>query len=155
MDRHTNTQTETKSKYFDGHGHLSQSEECKSLRSLQFLVGVLTFLSLILCYSYFGTFLSTWSKTYVIVPLLVKISNLLLFVFQPVTRESETQAEDEQSFLARQLQLLQQGTPNSRQESPLRTPAGVQKTGDRRTSGSPGVQGPLGSPKKVKYSDTE
>ena len=29
--------------------------------SLQFLVKVFTFLSLILCYSYFGTFLSTWS----------------------------------------------------------------------------------------------
>ena len=29
--------------------------------SLQFLVRVFTFLSLILCYSYFGTFLSTWS----------------------------------------------------------------------------------------------
>ena len=26
-DRHTNTHTETKSKYFDGHGHPSQSEE--------------------------------------------------------------------------------------------------------------------------------
>jgi hypothetical protein len=31
--------------------------------SLQFLVRVLTFLSLILCYSYFGTFFSTWSFT--------------------------------------------------------------------------------------------
>ena len=29
--------------------------------SLQFLVRVFSFLSLILCYSYFGTFLSTWS----------------------------------------------------------------------------------------------
>ncbi|XP_067001575.1 cytoplasmic dynein 1 light intermediate chain 2 isoform X2 [Anabrus simplex] len=65
---------------------------------------------------------------------------------KPVTRESETQAEDEQSFLGKQLQLLQQGTPTSRQESPLRTPVGVQKTGDRRSSGSPGVQG---SPKKM------
>ena len=27
VDRHTNTHTETKSKYFDGHGRLSQSEE--------------------------------------------------------------------------------------------------------------------------------
>jgi hypothetical protein len=34
----------------------------------------------------------------------------------------------------------------------MRTPAGVQKTGDRRTSGSPGVQGQLGSPKKVRNS---
>jgi hypothetical protein len=31
----------------------------------------------------------------------------------------------------------------------MRTPPGVQKTGDRRSSGSPGVQGQLGSPKKV------
>ena len=27
VDRHTNTHTETKSKYFDGHSSLSQSEE--------------------------------------------------------------------------------------------------------------------------------
>ena len=31
-------------------------------RSLQFLVRVFPLLSLILCYSYFGTFLSTWSE---------------------------------------------------------------------------------------------
>nr|CAD7255984.1 unnamed protein product [Timema shepardi] len=69
---------------------------------------------------------------------------------KPVTRESETQAEDEQAFLTRQLQLLQQGTPsNMRQESPMRSPAGVQKTADRRQSGSPGVQGQLSSPKKI------
>nr|CAD7596407.1 unnamed protein product [Timema genevievae] len=69
---------------------------------------------------------------------------------KPVTRESETQAEDEQAFLTRQLQLLQQGTPsNLRQESPMRSPAGVQKTADRRQSGSPGVQGQLSSPKKI------
>jgi hypothetical protein len=60
------------------------------------------------------------------------------------------QAEDEQSFLTRQLQLMQQGAPSLRQDSsPMRAPAGVQKTGDRRSSGSPGVQGQLGSPKKV------
>ena len=60
------------------------------------------------------------------------------------------QAEDEQSFLTRQLQLMQQGAPSLRQDSsPMRTPAGVQKTGDRRSSCSPGVQGQLGSPKKV------
>lgn len=69
---------------------------------------------------------------------------------KPVTRESETQAEDEQSFLTKQLQLMQQGSPSLRQDSsPMRTPAGVQKTGDRRSSGSPGVQGQLGSPKKI------
>ena len=69
-----------------------------------------------------------------------------------MTRESEMQAEDEQSFLTRQLQLMQQGAPSLRQDSsPMRTPAGVQKTGDRRSSGSPGVQGQLGSPKKVVY----
>lgn len=67
-----------------------------------------------------------------------------------MTRESETQAEDEQSFLTRQLQLMQQGAPSLRQDSsPMRSPAGVQKTGERRSSGSPGVQGQLGSPKKV------
>ncbi|PSN57789.1 Cytoplasmic dynein 1 light intermediate chain 2 [Blattella germanica] len=71
-------------------------------------------------------------------------------VRKPVTRESETQAEDEQSFLTRQLQLLQQGAPNMRQESPLRTPAGVPKAGDhpRRSSGAPGVQGQLSPAKK-------
>ena len=101
----TRKHTETWSKYFDGHGHLSQSEESKFLWthdkdgvtshlcrvftnicsllierdkaikifqlsfrvsvllwSLQFLVRVFTFLSLILYYSYFGTFLSTCSK---------------------------------------------------------------------------------------------
>jgi len=60
------------------------------------------------------------------------------------------QAEDEQSFLTRQLQLMQQGAPSLRQDSsPMRTPAGVQKTGERRSVCSPGVQGQLGSPKKV------
>ncbi|KAF4518037.1 hypothetical protein B566_EDAN009270 [Ephemera danica] len=52
----------------------------------------------------------------------------------------------------RKLQLLQQGnTPSSalgvtRQESPMRSPASTQKAGDRRSTGSPGVQG---SPKKM------
>jgi len=60
------------------------------------------------------------------------------------------QAEDEQSFLTRQLQLMQQGAPSLRQDSsPMRSPAGVQKTGDRRSGCSPSVQGQLGSPKKV------
>ena len=31
MDRHINTHTETKSKYFDGHSHLSQSEESECM----------------------------------------------------------------------------------------------------------------------------
>ncbi|XP_049815129.1 cytoplasmic dynein 1 light intermediate chain 2 isoform X1 [Schistocerca nitens] len=67
---------------------------------------------------------------------------------KPVQRECEMQAEDEQYFLSKQLQLLQQGGPaNARQESPLRT--AVQKTGDRRVTGSPGIQGQLGSPKKI------
>ena len=39
--------------------------------SLQFLVRVFTFLSLILWYSYFGTFLSTWSVSLVIVCFIV------------------------------------------------------------------------------------
>jgi hypothetical protein len=60
------------------------------------------------------------------------------------------QAEDEQSFLTKQLQLMQQGAPTLRQDSsPMRAPPGVQKTGDRRSGCSPGVQGQLGSPKKV------
>ncbi|XP_063239700.1 cytoplasmic dynein 1 light intermediate chain 2 [Bacillus rossius redtenbacheri] len=69
---------------------------------------------------------------------------------KPVARETEVQAEDEQAFLGRQLQLLQQGPPSgARQDSPMRSPAGVQKTPDRRATGSPGVQGQLGSPKKI------
>ncbi|KAJ8866124.1 hypothetical protein PR048_033648 [Dryococelus australis] len=69
---------------------------------------------------------------------------------KPVTRETEVQAEDEQAFLMRQIQILQQGPPtNVRQDSPMRSPAGVQKTADRRATGSPGVQGQLSSPKKV------
>ena len=31
VDRHTNTHTETKLKYFDGHGRLSQSEESECM----------------------------------------------------------------------------------------------------------------------------
>jgi hypothetical protein len=70
-----------------------------------------------------------------------------MIILQAVTRDQEVQAEDEQGFLAKQLALLQQGgAPTSRTESPLRTPAGVQKTGERRVQGSPSVQG---SPKKV------
>lgn len=37
-------------------------------------------------------------------------------------RESEVQTEDEQSFLSKQQQLLQQAQTQSRGESPMRTP---------------------------------
>lgn len=78
------------------------------------------------------------------------ISSRYGLTLQAVTRDTEIQAEDEQSFLAKQLALLQQGgAPIIRTESPMRTPAGVQKTGDRRVQGSPSVQSQLGSPKKV------
>lgn len=71
-------------------------------------------------------------------------------MFQPQTREVETQAEDEQAFLARQQQLLQAGIPaGARQEPQMRTPTTVPKVGDRRSVGTPGVQAQLGSPKKV------
>ena len=33
VDRHTNTHTETKLKYFNGHGRLSQSEESEYMRA--------------------------------------------------------------------------------------------------------------------------
>ena len=85
----THKHTETVSRYFDWHGHLSQSEECKwhllssdwerrpchlkyldtvsvclcvpvLLWSLQFLERVFTFLSLNLWFSYFGILFSTW-----------------------------------------------------------------------------------------------
>lgn len=55
-------------------------------------------------------------------------------------REIEVVAEDEQSFLSRQQQYLQQGGVQ-----PTAT-SSVQKTPDRKTVGSPGVQG---SPKKM------
>ncbi|XP_065352686.1 cytoplasmic dynein 1 light intermediate chain 2 isoform X3 [Cloeon dipterum] len=70
---------------------------------------------------------------------------------KPITRETEIHAEDEQQFLIKQQQLLQQGgTPSAplgmtRQESPMRTPTSS-KTSDRRTSATPGSQG---SPKKM------
>ncbi|XP_034252337.1 cytoplasmic dynein 1 light intermediate chain 2 isoform X1 [Thrips palmi] len=69
---------------------------------------------------------------------------------KPVTREVETQAEDEQAFLARQQQSLQAGVPAGvRQESPMRAPPSVTKAVDRRSVGAPGVQTQLGSPKKL------
>ncbi|XP_023234140.1 cytoplasmic dynein 1 light intermediate chain 2-like isoform X1 [Centruroides sculpturatus] len=67
---------------------------------------------------------------------------------KPMQRESEVTSEDDQLFLSKQQSLLvQQVPPTGRpQESPIRSPAGVQKTADRRLSGSPGVQA---SPKKM------
>jgi hypothetical protein len=38
MDRHTNTHTETKLKYFDGHGCLSQSEESEYIIEFYFVI---------------------------------------------------------------------------------------------------------------------
>lgn len=64
----------------------------------------------------------------------------------------ETQAEDEQAFLARQQQSLQAGVPAGvRQESPMRAPPSVTKTVDRRSVGAPSVQIQLASPKKVTH----
>jgi hypothetical protein len=54
-------------------------------------------------------------------------------------------AEDEQQFLVRQQQYLQQGTTPPSAAAAGGLPS-VQKTPDRKTVGSPGVQG---SPKKV------
>ncbi|KAI5705308.1 hypothetical protein M8J75_013731 [Diaphorina citri] len=77
-------------------------------------------------------------------------------VRKPISREQDTLVEDEQSFLARQLALLQQNpaaNPTTRQDNSLpqiRTPVGVQKTGDRRLSNSPAMQGGgANSPKKM------
>lgn len=74
------------------------------------------------------------------------------FFFQPVAREVETQAEDEQAFLARQQQSLQAGVPPGvRQESPMRAPPSVTKSVGRQSVGAAGVQTQLGSPKKVTH----
>lgn len=43
-------------------------------------------------------------------------------------REQEVQTEDEQSFLAKQQQLLQQAQTQTRGESPMRTPQAQGKT---------------------------
>ena len=63
-------------------------------------------------------------------------------------RDLEVVAEDEQQFLLRQQQYLQQGAPPPSVSSSALggMPSSVQKTPDRKTVGSPGVQG---SPKKV------
>lgn len=68
-------------------------------------------------------------------------------------REVEVHAEDEQTFLQRQYELLQGtngpgGLPKM-DTSQLRSSPGVQKTGDRRLSSSPSIQTPLSSTKKV------
>lgn len=70
---------------------------------------------------------------------------------KPLQREPEVISEDDQVFLCKQQNLLNQQVPAAAgrpvaQESPIRTPAGVQKTADRRLSGSPGVQA---SPKRI------
>ncbi len=62
-------------------------------------------------------------------------------------REIEVTAEDEQQFLLRQQQYLQQGAPPPGPTlAGSSLPPGIQKTPDRKSVGSPGVQG---SPKKV------
>ncbi|XP_035919623.1 cytoplasmic dynein 1 light intermediate chain 2 [Anopheles stephensi] len=61
-------------------------------------------------------------------------------------RESEIQTEDEQSFLARQQQLLQQGQTPTRGESPLRSQP---SNGTKSTQRTPVTAGAQGSPKKV------
>lgn len=71
---------------------------------------------------------------------------------KPLQREAEIVADDDQSFLGRLQSLINQqvpatvGRPVSSQETPMRAPAGVQKTAERRISGSPGMQA---SPKKI------
>uniref|UniRef100_A0A8D9DQ38 Dynein light intermediate chain n=2 Tax=Cacopsylla melanoneura TaxID=428564 RepID=A0A8D9DQ38_9HEMI len=80
-------------------------------------------------------------------------------VRKPTTREPDVLVEDEQGFLGRMLGLLQQNpaanvTPRPDNSLPqIRTPVGVQKTGDRRMSNSPGGvimgQGGTNSPKKM------
>lgn len=62
-------------------------------------------------------------------------------------RESEIQTEDEQSFLARQQQLLQQGQSPARGESPLRSQP---NNGTKSTQRTPVAAGAQGSPKKVR-----
>ena len=66
-------------------------------------------------------------------------------------RDLEVLAEDEQQFLMRQQQYLQQGgAPPSAANSGASAAAlaSVQKSAERKSMGSPGVQG---SPKKVIY----
>uniref|UniRef100_A0A0K8RAQ1 Dynein light intermediate chain n=2 Tax=Ixodes TaxID=6944 RepID=A0A0K8RAQ1_IXORI len=62
---------------------------------------------------------------------------------KPLQREPEVTAEGDQAFLGRQqASLNQQAAPTSGRtsESPIRAPAGVQKSSERRLPGSHGVQ---------------
>ncbi|XP_076332452.1 cytoplasmic dynein 1 light intermediate chain 2-like isoform X3 [Tachypleus tridentatus] len=67
---------------------------------------------------------------------------------KPIQREMEVTTEDDQTFLVKQQALLSQQVPTSGrpQEPPIRSPAGVQKTSERRLSGSSTGQG---SPKML------
>lgn len=70
-----------------------------------------------------------------------------------VVREVEVHAEDEQSFLQRQYDLLQGtnspgGLPKL-EVTQSRSSPGVQKTGDRRLSNSSSIQTPLSGSKKI------
>ncbi|XP_052867842.1 cytoplasmic dynein 1 light intermediate chain 2 [Anopheles cruzii] len=62
-------------------------------------------------------------------------------------REIEIQTEDEQAFLARQQQLLQQGQSPARGESPLRS--GQSASNSKSSPRTPVATGVQGSPKKV------
>jgi len=74
-------------------------------------------------------------------------------IAKPIVRKStnnrdiEVTAEDEQGFLLRQQQYLQQGAPapNPTINAGVPLPPSIQKTPDRKSVGSPGVQG---SPRK-------
>ncbi|XP_055609006.1 cytoplasmic dynein 1 light intermediate chain 1 isoform X2 [Uranotaenia lowii] len=67
-------------------------------------------------------------------------------------REIEIQTEEEQAFLTRQLQLLQQGQTPTRGESPMRSQPGGGSAGkpSPRTPGSVGAQGSPKKPQDVK-----
>ena len=75
-------------------------------------------------------------------------------IAKPIVRKStnnrdiEVTAEDEQQFLLRQQQYLQQGAPapGPTMGPGASLPPSIQKTPDRKSVGSPGVQG---SPRKV------
>ncbi|XP_022238580.1 cytoplasmic dynein 1 light intermediate chain 2-like isoform X1 [Limulus polyphemus] len=67
---------------------------------------------------------------------------------KPVQREGEIAAEEDQTFLLKQQNLLNQQLSTSvrSQESSMRTPSGAEKTSDRRLSGTTTVQN---SPRKI------
>lgn len=66
---------------------------------------------------------------------------------QPVSRETEVIAEDEQAFLARQMQMLQETQGQMRSESPLRSQQG------KASPKTPLSAGSQSSPKKVRFFD--